>query len=53
MKDKKNVNNIKNRIEKLDKTQNLGDNIMAGRTSPTPQFSLKPKIVVKPKNQND
>lgn len=43
MLDKKTINLLKETIEKLDKTENLGGEITAGRTAPTPQFSLKPK----------
>jgi hypothetical protein len=51
MLDKKTINLLKETIEKLDKTENIGGKITAGRTAPTPQFSLKPKVIVKPKNE--
>ncbi|NGY36857.1 hypothetical protein FQU23_004950 [Flavobacterium sp. XN-5] len=40
--DKKTLNILKDTIEKLDKIENLGHKVMAGRVNPTPQFSLKP-----------
>ncbi|MFV8356315.1 hypothetical protein ACNQGB_09070 [Flavobacterium sp. XS1P32] len=51
MLDKKTINLLKETIEKLDKSENIGGEITAGRTAPTPQFSLKPKDVAKPKDE--
>ena len=51
MLNKKTINLLKETIEKLDKTENIGGEITAGRTAPTPQFSFKPKVIVKPKDE--
>jgi hypothetical protein len=51
--DKKTGNLLKATIEKLDKTENNRCKSTAGRTAPTPQFSLKPKVIVKPQKDEE
>lgn len=48
MMDKKILNALKETITKLETNQNIGDKVTAGRVNPTPQFTWKPKIIVKP-----
>lgn len=43
-------------VEKLSATEtnrNFEQNIIAGRVNPTPSFSLNPKIIVKPKKDEE
>lgn len=47
----KKINKLLNDVlKKVDNIEQLGTKITAGRVVPTPSNSLKPKIVVKPKN---
>lgn len=50
--DKKILKILKETVESIEKPENLLDKISAGRTVPTPESYLKPKvIVVKPKDK--
>nr|WP_315173930.1 hypothetical protein [uncultured Flavobacterium sp.] len=50
----KKINNLLNdALKKVDNIGHLGTKITAGRVVPTPSNSLKPKIVVKPKTDEE
>lgn len=51
MLDKKTLNILKETVEKLNQSENTLDKATAGRIIPTPQFTWKPKIIVKPKDK--
>lgn len=53
MLDKKTLNILKETVEKLDKSENILDKATAGRIVPTPQFTWKPKVIVKPKKDEE
>lgn len=47
----KKINGLLNdALKKVENIEHLGTKITAGRVVPTPSNSLKPKIVIKPKN---
>jgi hypothetical protein len=50
----KKINSLLNDVlKKVEDIEHLGTKITAGRVVPTPSNSLKPKIVVKPKNEEE
>ncbi|SEA94970.1 hypothetical protein SAMN05443667_1137 [Flavobacterium gillisiae] len=50
----KKINSLLNDAsKKVENIEHLGAKITAGRVVPTPSNSLKPKIIVKPKNDEE
>lgn len=48
----KKINRLLNdALKKVDNIEQLGTKVTAGRVVPTPSNSLKPKIVIKPKDK--
>ena len=41
------------KLSAIETNRNFEHNIMAGRVNPTPSFSLNPKVIVKPKKDED
>ncbi len=48
----KKINKLLNEVlKKVDKIEQLGTKVTGGRIVPTPSNSLKPKVIIKPKDK--